>query len=170
MVEQSQRAELEEVIQKVAGYIGTLMSRWPAVEVPIEQSVWTIRGLGFEKPYPQRAEDKLEYIKAFLKQEFVPGSLRDRAVFLISMTKGVLRTRNILAHSYISEFDRRTTDVLFTRIWVKCSDEGRTFGRKIEKRKIGELRKHADQCVELSFELPYLPPALREVLRQADSR
>jgi hypothetical protein len=106
----------------------------------------------------------LEYIKSFLKQDFVARELRDRGLFLLSITKSVLKTRNIVAHSYISGVDSRTTDVLFTRIWIRHSDAGGTFGTKSEKRKIGELRKHAEQCVDLSFELPYLSNALREQL------
>jgi hypothetical protein len=119
MAEQSGRAELEGIIEKVSGHIGRLMSRWPMVETAIEQSVWTIRSHGFDRQYPKKNEDKLEYIKAFLKQGFVPLELRDRGLVLVSVTKGVLKTRNIIAHSYISGVDSGTTDVLFTRIWIK---------------------------------------------------
>jgi hypothetical protein len=164
MAEQPGRAELEGVIETVCRHIGALMSRWPKVEIPIEQSSWIINTLGFHKAYPTRSEDKLEYIKAFLKHGSVPSELRNRGLFLVSITKGVLKTRNIIAHSYISDIECRTTDVLFTKIWVRKVDAGRTFGTKIEKRKIGELRKHAEQCVDLSFELPYLPRALRDHL------
>jgi hypothetical protein len=164
MAEQSGRAELEGVIERVSGHIGRLMSRWPMVETAIEQSVWTIRLYGFHEEYPERNEDKLEYIKLFLKQNFVVQELRDRGLLLLAATKGVLKTRNIIAHSYISGFNCRTTDVLFTRVLVRKPDADRAFGTKIEKRKVAELRKHAEQCVELSFELPFLPHALREQL------
>jgi hypothetical protein len=115
MAEQSGRAELEGIIEKVSGHIGRLMSRCPMVETAIEQSVWTIKSHGFG----MKNEDKFEYIKAFLKQGFVPLEQRDRAPVLVSVTKGVLKTRNIIAHSYISDVDSGTTDVLFTRIWIK---------------------------------------------------
>jgi hypothetical protein len=169
MAEQSGRAELEVVIEKVSGHIGRLMSRWPMVETAIEQSVWTIRLHGFDEEYPERNEDKLEYIKAFLKESSVPQELRDRGLLLLAATKGVLKTRNIIAHSYISGINCRTTDVLFTRIWIRKPDADRAFGTKIEKRKIGELKRHAEQCVELSFELPFLPHALRKQLGRTDA-
>jgi hypothetical protein len=135
VAEQPGRAELEGVIEKVSGHIGRLMSRWPMVETAIEQSVWTIGSHGFDKKYPDKNEDKLAYIKAFLKQDFVPRELHDRGLLLLSTTKGVLKTRNIIAHSYISGIDSRTTDVLFTRICIRHSDTGPTFEPKSEKKK-----------------------------------
>ena len=81
MAEQSGRAELEGVIEKVSGHIGRLMSRWPMVETAMEQSVWTIRLHGFDNKYPERNVDKLEYIKSFLKQSSVPRELRNRGLY-----------------------------------------------------------------------------------------
>ncbi len=146
-----------------------MRSRWPFIEISLEQSVWTINQFGFDKAYPIKNEDKLKYIKNFLKNKFVPVELQSVALPLLSRAKGILGTRNILAHSYVFGFDNKNQDVLFKRI-VKKSVPTRYRGEKIfktelKKRKIGELKKHAEECVALSFEMPYLPRALREQLK-----
>ena len=170
MCEKSKNDELESVIERVSGHIGKVMSRWPLIEISLEQSVWTINQFGFDKAYPIRNEDKLLYIKKFLKNKFVPIELQSVALPLLSRAKGILGTRNILAHSYVFGFDNKNQDVLFKRIVVKSVPtkyrNEKIFKTELKKRKIGVLKKHAEECVALSFEMPYLRRALREQLKQ----
>ena len=170
MCENSKNEELESVIERVSGHIGKVMSRWPLIEISLEQSVWTINQFGFDKAYPIKNEDKLLYIKKFLKNKFVPVELQSVALPLLSRAKGILGTRNILAHSYVFGFDNKNQDVLFKKIVVKSVPtkygNEKVFKTELKNRKIEVLKQHAEECVALSFEMPYLPRALREQLKQ----
>ncbi len=82
MCQKSKNEELESVIERVSGHIGKVMSTWPLIEISLEQSVRTINQFGFDEAYPIKNEDKLKYIKNFLKNKFVPKELQ--SVFAIS--------------------------------------------------------------------------------------